>query len=75
MVPLSVLGNGKAGPGRVVMVYTIARLLQVAGLILLPLAVLGEVAGRMTERDELTLAAVGILTFVVGTLLLNVTKK
>lgn len=54
------------------MLYRIARLLQLIGLILLPVAIAGnlqEVAGgprKLTVKESLTLSAVGVGVFVVG---------
>lgn len=51
------------------MLYGLARLLQLAGLILLPLAVAGEVAGEMSLKNSLSLSTAGGLCFLTGWLL------
>jgi hypothetical protein len=51
------------------MVYQIARLLQLAGLILLPVAMAGNVAERLDLREMLTVAGIGVGLFAVGWLL------
>jgi len=48
------------------MLYTLGRLMQLVGLILLPVAVSGEVAGKLDIKTELIVAGVGIVVFVVG---------
>ena len=55
------------------LLYKLGRLLQVVGMILLPLAVAGnlvpEEAHRLDLRTSLSLSAVGVAVFVVGWLL------
>jgi len=57
------------------MVYKLARLLQLAGLVVLPIAISGNIAERaegkpfLSEPEFLALAAVGVLLFVAGWLL------
>ncbi len=51
------------------MIYTLARLLQLAGLIILPVAVTANVAERMSLKDSLTLSGAGIVVFFLGWLL------
>ena len=51
------------------MLYTFARLLQFAGLLILPVAMAGQVEDRFGVREMLTLAAIGIGVFVLGWLL------
>jgi hypothetical protein len=53
------------------MLYKLGRLLQLLGLLILPVAIAGNVAdpGRMDLRQSLGLSAVGVLVFVVGWLL------
>ena len=43
--------------------------MQLAGLILLPIAISGNVAERIDLRESLSLSAVGILLFIAGWLL------
>jgi hypothetical protein len=51
------------------MLYTLARLLQLAGLILLPVAMAGNVEGSLGVPQMLTVAGFGIVLFVLGWLL------
>ena len=55
------------------LLYKLGRLLQVVGMILLPLAVAGnlvpEEAHRIDLRTSLAMSAVGVAVFVVGWLL------
>jgi hypothetical protein len=57
------------------MLYKLARLLQFAGLVILPIAISGNVAQRsdgepfLSLKESLSLSAVGVLAFVVGWLL------
>jgi hypothetical protein len=51
------------------MVYRLARLLQFVGLILLPIAMAGNVTNDLDLRQMLSLATLGILVFFVGWLL------
>ena len=48
------------------MVYRIARFLQLAGLIILPVAISGNVAEKLDLRESLSLSAVGGLVFIIG---------
>ncbi|MCC6418026.1 MAG: hypothetical protein IT429_07220 [Gemmataceae bacterium] len=58
------------------MLYHLARLLQLAGLVILPVAVMGNVADeRLSLKESLILSAVGVGVFVVGWLLQQTTKK
>ncbi len=58
------------------MLYHLARLLQLAGLVILPVAVMGNVADeRLSLKESLLLSAVGVGVFVVGWLLQQTTKK
>ncbi len=62
------------------MLYKIARLLQFAGLVILPIAIAGNFApGRdgkeaLSLKDSLSLSAIGVLLFVIGWLLQQSTK-
>jgi hypothetical protein len=56
------------------MFYTIARLLQLAGLLLLPVAMAGQVEGTLDVRAMLTLAGVGVGLFTLGWLLQQATR-
>jgi hypothetical protein len=48
------------------MLYRIARFLQLGGLIILPIAISGNVANKLDLRDSLSLSAVGVVAFIVG---------
>jgi hypothetical protein len=50
------------------MLYKIGRLLQIVGLILLPLAIAGNLSPERTLdlRESLTLSAIGIIVFGAG---------
>jgi hypothetical protein len=51
-------------------VYGLGRLLQLVGLVLLPIAIAGNVANeRLSLKESLSLSAVGVLVFSVGWLL------
>ena len=56
------------------MLYTLARLLQVAGLILLPVAMAGQVEGSLDLRQMLMLAGLGVIVFTAGWLLQQATR-
>jgi hypothetical protein len=57
------------------MIYNIARLMQLAGLIIVPVAIAGEVSGKMSLKDFLVLASVGGLLFLAGWVLQQKVKK
>jgi hypothetical protein len=48
------------------MLYRVGRVLQFAGMVLLPVAVSGEVAGNLTLKQELILSGIGIAVFCAG---------
>lgn len=48
------------------MLYRIARMLQLGGLLLLPIAIAGDVALRLTLRQSLSLSAIGVIAFILG---------
>jgi hypothetical protein len=56
------------------MLYRLARLFQFAALIILPVAIAGDVAGKLDLRQSLTLSGVGVLIFVVGWLMQQGTR-
>jgi hypothetical protein len=56
-------------------VYSIARFLQLLGLLILPVAIAGNVAERLTLGQSLGLSAAGILVFSVGWLLQQAARK
>jgi len=50
--------------------FALGRLLQLIGLILLPIAIAGNLADeRLTLMQSLTLSAIGVLVFSLGWLL------
>ena len=51
------------------MLYKLGRLLQFAGLVILPVAIAGDMAEKMTLNESLTLSAVGIGVFILGWLI------
>jgi hypothetical protein len=51
------------------MIYKLARLLQLAGLVILPVAMAGDMAGKVELRESLTMSLVGIVVFFAGWLL------
>ena len=51
------------------MLFRIARLLQLVGLIILPVAISGNVADKLDLRQSLTLSGLGIVVFILGWLL------
>ena len=74
MAAVRILGSGNAKGEE--MLYRIGRFLQVVGMILLPIAVAGNLApgdrpgeNQLDLRTSLTISAVGILVFVVGYLI------
>jgi hypothetical protein len=57
------------------MVYRLGRLLQLLGLLLLPVAMAGNVMNDLDLRQMLGLAAVGILVFFFGWLLQQASRR
>jgi hypothetical protein len=51
------------------MLYQLARFLQLVALIVLPVAIAGEVAGKLTLRESLIASGVGACLFLTGWLL------
>ncbi len=51
------------------MLYRLGRLFQLAGLIILPVAIAGNVAERLTLWQSLSLSAAGVTVFYFGKLL------
>ncbi len=47
----------------------LGRMLQLTGLLILPVAIAGEVLQRLDLKQSLTLSGLGILTFLAGWLL------
>lgn len=46
--------------------YKIGRLLQFAGLLILPIAVAGDAAEKLELKESLALSGIGMLIFGVG---------
>jgi hypothetical protein len=61
----------------VAMLYRLGRLLQLAGLIMLPVAISGNVANpeQVDLRTSLALSAAGVLIFLIGWLLQQAGRK
>ena len=51
------------------MLYKLGRLLQFAGLVILPIAIAGDMAGRVEFKQSLVLSFVGVVVFFTGWLL------
>ena len=51
------------------MLYRLARFLQMLALIVLPAAIAGEVAGKLTLKESLIVSGVGACLFVAGWLI------
>jgi hypothetical protein len=49
--------------------HSVGRFLQLAGLIILPFAIAGNVVEQLSLKDSLTMSGVGILVFSLGWLL------
>ncbi len=56
------------------MLYKLGRFLQLVGMVVLPIAMAGELAHRLNLKDMLLLTAAGILVFFVGWLLQQSSK-
>lgn len=57
------------------MIYGLARLLQLAGLVILPLAVMANVSEQLNLKDSLVLSGTGMILFLTGWLLQQSTKS
>jgi hypothetical protein len=65
-------GFGKAASGRErAMLYRLGRALQLTGMIILPLAIVAQIAPEraIDLKTSLTLSGVGVLVFFVGWLI------
>jgi hypothetical protein len=51
------------------MLYRLGRLLQLAGLIILPVAIAGDLAEKLDLKQSLALSAIGIVMFFAGWLM------
>ena len=49
--------------------YKLARLLQFAGLVILPVAIAGNASGKVELKDSLALSLAGVVVFFTGWLL------
>lgn len=58
----------------ITMIYHVGRLMQFAALIILPLAVMGELMHQISLKTELIMASIGIAIFVLGRMLQKKTK-
>jgi hypothetical protein len=56
------------------MLYMLGRILQLSGLIIVPLAIAGEINHTLEFKDSLFWSAVGILVFIAGVLLQKLGK-
>jgi hypothetical protein len=56
------------------MIYKLARLLQLAGMTILPVAIAGELAHSLDLRQSLTLSGIGVAVFALGWLLQQGTR-
>ena len=57
------------------MLYTVGRMLQLLGLLIVPIAIAGNLADeRLNLKESLELSAAGILVFSVGWLLQQGTR-
>ncbi|HLJ93019.1 MAG TPA: hypothetical protein VKU02_07490 [Gemmataceae bacterium] len=54
------------------MLYKLGRLLQFAGLVILPVAIAGDMSGKVEFKHSLTMSFVGIVVFFTGWLLQQV---
>jgi hypothetical protein len=57
------------------MLYGLARALQFAGLVLLPVAISGNVADKLDLKQSLMLSALGMAVFFAGWLLQQTVRK
>jgi hypothetical protein len=58
------------------MLYTIGRFLQVLGLLILPVAIAGNIVNeQLSLKESLELSSVGILVFSVGWLMQQAVRK
>jgi hypothetical protein len=48
------------------MLYKLGRVLQITGMLLLPLAIAGTETGHFGTKGELMLLGIGVLVFFVG---------
>ncbi len=55
--------------------YKIGRFLQFVGLVLLPVAIAGEVAEKINLKESLGISTVGVLVFSLGWLLQQASRR
>jgi hypothetical protein len=48
------------------MLYKLGRLLQLAGMLILPAAIAGNFTGHLATKGELALLGIGVLIFYIG---------
>jgi hypothetical protein len=48
------------------MLYRVGRVLQLVGMIILPMAIAGELAKTLDLRESLTVSSIGVMIFFVG---------
>ena len=51
------------------MLYKVGRVLQFAGLVILPVAIAGDMAGKVEFKHSLAMSFVGVMVFFTGWLL------
>ncbi|MCI0376304.1 MAG: hypothetical protein L0215_01725 [Gemmataceae bacterium] len=56
------------------MLYQLSRLMQFAGLIILPVAISGNVAEKLDLKQSLILSSIGVLVFFGGWLLQQISR-
>lgn len=57
------------------MLYSVARLLQFLGLIVLPVAISGEMSEQLSLKQMLMLSGAGVVLFFLGWLLQQTVKR
>ncbi len=57
------------------MIHGIARAMQFLGLLILPIAISGNLANRLNLKESLEMSTVGILVFFGGWLLQQSTRR
>ena len=57
------------------MLYSLGRFLQLAGLLIVPVALAGNAIDRLDLREMFTMAAIGVLVFSAGWVMQQGGKK
>jgi hypothetical protein len=57
------------------MFYKLGRLLQLLGLLILPIGIAGNVAEKLDLRESLSLSAVGVVVFLAGWVIQQGTRR